>query len=394
MSFFAILKHIRFQDFLDVLFLSIITYYLYVWFRDTKAFRALIGLLALGVIYTAARAWGLFLTTWMFQILWQVLIILLIILFQSEIRQVLERFNPMKTVGWRRTPVIDDWEDQLAEACFDLSERQIGAIVIVERTHRVDELVTGGVPLEAPPTREILLSIFEKSAPLHDGAIVVRRGRIVEVGCFLPLSSADAIPQSWGTRHRAAIGISERSDAWAVVVSEERGEISVARAGALSSVENGKMLSEILASAVVQTDPTGQSFQKRILTLLRYNWREKLTSLALVVAVWMLLAGQQNFEADLYVPIDLRHLPDGIALVEPAKPEIRVTVRGLRKDASTIIPKDVRLRLDLSNAVAGTFNYRILESQVILPTPQVDVVRVDPKELRLVFAPKPAPASE
>ena len=90
MSILAILQHIRFQDILDILFLSIVTYHLYIWFRDTKAFRVLVGLLGLGLIFTAARAWGLFLTTWMFQILWQVLIILLIILFQPEIRQVLE----------------------------------------------------------------------------------------------------------------------------------------------------------------------------------------------------------------------------------------------------------------------------------------------------------------
>ncbi|UCF91093.1 MAG: hypothetical protein JSW39_22875, partial [Desulfobacterales bacterium] len=127
MSLVAIFSYIRFQDILDVIILSIFSYHLYVWFQNTKAFRALVGLLALGVIYTAARAWGLFLTTWIFQILWQVLIIMLIILFQPEIRQVLERFNPLKKLGWHRYPIGEAWEGKLAQSCFEMAKRRIGA---------------------------------------------------------------------------------------------------------------------------------------------------------------------------------------------------------------------------------------------------------------------------
>ena len=98
MHFFSIIGDLRFQDVLDVLFLTVVAYHLFMWFRGTKAFKALIGLLVLGSVYTMANFWGLFLTTWVFQILWQVLIILIIILFQSEIRQVLERVNPIQTI--------------------------------------------------------------------------------------------------------------------------------------------------------------------------------------------------------------------------------------------------------------------------------------------------------
>lgn len=393
MSVVAILNHIRLQDVVDVLFLSIVTYYLYVWFRNTKAFRALVGLLVLGVIYTAAKAWGLFLTTWMFQILWQVLIILLIILFQREIRQVLERFNPLKTIGWRRQPASNAWQKNLAEACFELSGRRIGAIVIIERTNRVDELVTGGVPLEASPHTEILQSVFEKAAPLHDGAVILRQGRIVEAGCFLPLSSTDSLPQKWGTRHRAALGISERCDAWAIVVSEEKGEVCVARSGQLDPVKTPEALVDMLLSAFVPKAPSGQSVQVRLKIMLRHNWREKLGSLALVATVWLLLAGQQNFEVTFNVPVELRNLPPGLAVVDPVGPEVRVTVRGLRKDASTIVPKDVRVRLDVFSANPGTYSYRILQNQVTLSNPQVSVVRIEPTELSVAFARKPRTGS-
>ena len=101
MHLFAIITNLRFQDVLDILFLTVFVYHLYLWFWGTKAFKALVGLLALGIVFTMARFWGLFLTTWVFQILWQVLVLLIIILFQSEIRQVLERVNPLKMIGLR-----------------------------------------------------------------------------------------------------------------------------------------------------------------------------------------------------------------------------------------------------------------------------------------------------
>ena len=101
MHFFSIIANLRFQDVVDILFLTVVAYHLYLWFRGTKAFKALVGLLILGIVYTLARSWGLFLTTWVFQIFWQVLVILLIILFQSEIRQVLERVNPLQVIGLR-----------------------------------------------------------------------------------------------------------------------------------------------------------------------------------------------------------------------------------------------------------------------------------------------------
>ena len=103
MHLFSIIANLRVQDILDILFLTVIVYYLYRWFWGTKAFKALVGLLALGIVFTLARFWGLFLTTWVFQILWQVLIVLIIILFQSEIRQVLERVNPLQVIGLRPT---------------------------------------------------------------------------------------------------------------------------------------------------------------------------------------------------------------------------------------------------------------------------------------------------
>ncbi|MBW1699284.1 MAG: DNA integrity scanning protein DisA nucleotide-binding domain protein [Deltaproteobacteria bacterium] len=210
MHLFAIISHIRLQDVIDILFLAAVAYHLYLWFQGTKALKALIGLAALGMIYTVAQLWGLFLTTWMFQILWQVLIILLIILFQSEIRQVLERINPLRAFGWRRNFAPAEWIRNFSEGCFMLAKRSIGALIILERSDNAEEWFTGGMALEAIPGPELLQSIFQKGSLLHDGAVLIRGGRVVLVGAYLPLSSAEELPKTWGTRHRAAIGLSER----------------------------------------------------------------------------------------------------------------------------------------------------------------------------------------
>lgn len=388
MQFLAIVSHIRFEDVLDILFLSIVTYHLYHWFQNTKALRMLVGLLALGFIYTLAQSWGLFLTTWMFQILWQVLIILLIILFQSEIRQVLERVNPLKTLGWHKGAAPAAWIESLTEACFNMARRRIGALVIIERTNRVEEWITDKTYLEGDPTPAVLLSIFQKESPLHDGAVLIRSGRVVAASCYLPLSSTEGLPQQWGTRHRAGLGLSERCDAWSVVVSEQRGEVSLARAGAMETIKEPAQLSQTLQEFEQSANSAEQTFMQKVRSLALNRWRLKLGCLALVSIVWLLLAGQQDFEVRISVPVQLRNLPRHLEIVEPLKPSVHLTVRGLRKDASTFSSKDVQIRLDLSNASLELNTYRINRNQIVLPSGLIELVRIEPSELVFAFREK------
>jgi diadenylate cyclase len=225
MAYLGVLESFQVRDAIDILFMSVVIYHLYAWFRGTQAFKALIGLVGLGVIYTGAQLWGLFLTTWSFQILWQVLIILLIILFQSEIRQALERVNPLRIIGFHTIPKSTDWIPRFVEAVFTMAEQRIGALLVIERTDRLQGWVTACFPVSGPPTPELLVSLFQKNSPLHDGAALVRGGKVFSASCscYLPLTSAEGLPNEWGTRHRAALGLSERCDAWVVVISEERG---------------------------------------------------------------------------------------------------------------------------------------------------------------------------
>ncbi len=394
MNTLRMIAHIRFQDVLDILFLTIVAYYLYVWFRGTKAFKALAGLLALAIIYTAARAWGLFLTTWMFEILWQVLIILLIILFQAEIRQVLERVDPLRKIGLRRHSKPAEWIEDFTQGIFSLAERKIGGLAIIERLDKVDEFITAGTTLEGDPTPELLLTVFQKESPLHDGAVLIREGKVVAAACYLPLSSDEELPKHWGTRHRAALGLSQRCDAMVVVVSEERGEVSLGRGGELATMENQERFSQVVHEAITLPTPEAKGWWETIRLLLVPRWRLKLGTLAIVSLVWLMLAGQQDFEVTINVPVEFKNLPEHMEIVESMKPSVKITARGLRKDASTLNARTVQVELDVSSAKLGRKTYRISPSQAVLPGERIDVVRIEPTEFVLEFRQKEQKAAE
>ena len=312
----SVFRQVRFQDVLDIIFLSFVAYHLYIWFYETKAFKALVGLLGLGIIYSVAQSWGLFLTTWVFQILWQVLIILLIILFQPEIRQVLEKVNPFYSLGWRKSVGRVPWIESFCKTIFELGTQRTGALILFERKDRLQEFVTGGISFEADPTREVIVSIFQKHSPLHDGAVLMHNGRITMAACFLPLTLREGVAKEWGTRHRSAIGITERCDAWALVVGE------------LEPIKGPEQLEAKLKELLTPSTPESTDRLQKVKQLILNRWRIKLATLAIVSVIWFSFAGQQNVEVTLDIPLTIQNLSPQLE-VEPANQNVTITARGL-----------------------------------------------------------------
>jgi uncharacterized protein (TIGR00159 family) len=389
MNTIALIANLRIQDVLDILFLTVLAYHLYLWFRGTKAFKALIGLFALGVVFTIAQTWGLFLTTWVFQILWQVLVILLIILFQSEIRQALEKFDPLRTLGLRKTAQPGQWTQELSDAVFALAERKLGALIIIERSERVEECVTSGQTLEGKPTPEILSSIFQKESPLHDGAILIKEGRIQLVACYLPLSPEEGLPQEWGTRHRAAMGLSERCDALLIVVSEERGEVTLIVERKVFHPATAGVMSQMLLDALRPASREPVPWKEKIRPLFLNQWKAKYGTLLLVLVFWLLLAGQQDFEVTFAVPLEVRNVPAAMKIAEPLDPKVRIRVRGLRKDASVLSEKNVHAELDLSPAATGRRSFALTRDLFMLPNERVYIVSIEPSQITFKFQETP-----
>lgn len=385
MNLFAILSNIGLPDLLDILLISIVSYQLFNWFWGTKAFKALIGIVLLIGIFILAKSWGLFLTTWVFQILWQVFVILLIILFQKEIRQMLERFNPLKTIGLKQKKAANGWIPAFANWAFDAAKKRIGAVIVFERTDRVFDLITKGIAMECDPQPEILNSIFYKESPLHDGAILISGGKILKTSCYLPLSTREDLPQEWGTRHRAALGLSEQCNAWMLVISEERGEVSFAFDNDIKKIKNENELCSRLEDEVLEFKEKETDIKGKILSWFTKRYQIKLAVLGLVFILWLAFAGQQNFEKKIDLPLTLKNIPAGIMVAEPVNPYISVTCRGLRKDVSLLNGNNVITSLDLSSAKRGKFFYTITTGNLTLPNDRIYIVDVNPSKIEFKF---------
>ena len=190
---------IRWQDIADIIIMSFLVYHLYGWFRHTKAFQVVIGLGSLGVVYIVTKNLGFFMTSWILQELGTALFVLIIVIFQSEIRQALYRISPLRSIFGRQDPVPSVDLGELVEAVSSLADSHTGAIIVFQRSEPIDEYLSNGIPVESSMSGELIGCIFKDGSPLHDGALIIRNGKITQASCHLPLSTNSEIPQQYGT---------------------------------------------------------------------------------------------------------------------------------------------------------------------------------------------------
>jgi diadenylate cyclase len=257
-SFFAPFEGFHWRDAIDILALALIFFALFRFVRDRRAGKLLRGILVMVVIYAASVLLDLSALRYLMDGFFGYGVIALAIIFQPELRSVMERIGSvpalhgLKNIGSEQKHMTLNTAgvDAIVDAVKDMSYVKTGALVVIERTTRIGEYIRTGTTLNADLTPELLKAVFFDKAPLHDGAVIVRNGRIYAAGCYLPLSEQTDIFKGLGTRHRAAIGLSEQSDSVIVVVSEETGTISVAYKGELfrefTSVSLRRKLFELL----------------------------------------------------------------------------------------------------------------------------------------------------
>jgi len=230
-----ILRQIRWQDLIDVIIVSIVVYRLLLIIRGTRAAQMLIGLGVLLVASLISRYIGLYTLDWILQGFWAYIVIALIVLFRPEIRKVLAQMGEASFLpAFARAEELKS-HDEIVRAAVSLANRKIGALIVIERDTTLQDFIEIGVPIDAKVSRELLLSIFHPTSPIHDGAVIIRGNRILAAGCFLPITLSTDLDKEFGTRHRAAIGITEESDAVAIVVSEETGRISMVMPDAIET---------------------------------------------------------------------------------------------------------------------------------------------------------------
>lgn len=218
---------------LDILVVAVIIYGFLKVVRGTHGVQILLGAAVLGGFFYLARLIGLTMVNWLFSTLLPYAVFGLIVVFQGEIRQALARVGRQLRLKRVASPMGSESYDDIVLAANLFSQNQTGALIVIEREIGLRTYIESGVPLDAHLSYDLLATVFRPSAPLHDGAVIIQKDRVAAAACFLPLSMNPVLSTQLGTRHRAAIGITEETDAVAVVVSEETGSIALAVAGTI-----------------------------------------------------------------------------------------------------------------------------------------------------------------
>lgn len=379
---------VRWQDVVDVVVLTTVLYRLYLWLRGTVAIQVLLGMLVIAAAAFAADQVGLMLTSYVLRGVGAVAALAVVVVFRDEIRRGLGRVNPVR--WWRARRGLADGHAPsiartIADGAFALARERVGALIVLPGTDALDEHLTGGIDIDAVPSPELFEAIFHTSSPIHDGAAVMRGGRIRRAGCFLPVSARADLPDHLGSRHRAALGLSEHADAAVVVVSEERGEVAVVVGGALAAAPSAEALAERIvalrgspaAGPVSVRGPAGRHRVRDSVALVLIA--------ALVVGAWYVVVGEPGTVVTRTVSVELRNVPEVLEANPPRPDRVAVHVRGPRTRLDTLGPGDVQAWVDLAGAHAGRTHFRLhasapagIEITEIVP-PEV-LVRLRPSE--------------
>lgn len=241
-----ILRQIRWQDILDIALVSVILYQVFLIIKGTRAARMLVGVGVLILVSVFAKYFQLYTMDWILQSFWSQVVIVLIIVFQQEIRRALAQMG--ESSFFQNFTSAEELKslEEIVRAAVACANRKIGALIVIERDVSLKEYVEVGTPLDAKVNKDLLLSIFHPTSPIHDGAVIIRGNRVIAAGCFLPIKLGTDMSKSLGTRHRAGFGLTEETDAVAIIVSEETGHISLAMNGKMDSHVDMGTLRDIL----------------------------------------------------------------------------------------------------------------------------------------------------
>ena len=262
------------QDALDILLMAFIVYELISLVMRSRVKQLMFGLVIVVIAYLVARAIGLRTVSYVFSNLFQVGVIVLVIMFQPELRRALEKVGSSKTklnLFDNTSELMSEWQyaiNAICEACEHMSASRTGALIVIERGISLSDISNSGTIIDSDISANLIETIFYEGSPLHDGAVTVKDGRLQAAGCVLPLTTRMDIDRDMGTRHRAGIGMSENSDAVVVIVSEETGIISLARNGNLQRHFSRATLKDLLVNELIPEPAEKQPLLPKIKSLL------------------------------------------------------------------------------------------------------------------------------
>lgn len=380
-SLIAFLSTIRWQDLVDIVINSYILFRVYVLFQGTNAFRVLVGITLLWILQEVAASIGLILTSWAIRGITAAAAIIIIVVFRNEIRTALQIRN-LKTFLWgspnrqEAAPL-----EVIAETAFQMGKKRIGALMVFPGKEDLTEVIHGGIRWNGTVSQEMLMSIFWPKNPVHDGAIIIDGNHVVEVGVLLPLSQRQDLPTYYGTRHRAAAGLAERTDALVVIVSEERGRVTIAKDDLVKTITHPDELVQALKRHLNMYDDVPAKFQKKRRFKLA---TAAVLSLLIMTGIWFGFTRSQDTIVALNVPVEYLSRPTAYEILDTSTDEARLQLYGSSALVRSLRQGQVQVQVDLSKATEGKNTYTITQDNIVLP-PGVFLHKVDPPVIEVTL---------
>ncbi|OGF74716.1 hypothetical protein A3J56_03210 [Candidatus Giovannonibacteria bacterium RIFCSPHIGHO2_02_FULL_46_20] len=378
-------RNIYIADFLDVAIIALFIYGVIVLFKQTHSLPAFFGIATLAVLYWVAQAFDLYLTSLALQVFFGTFLVVLVVIFQQELRRFFEFIAiwgthqyPKKSAALTSKPI-----QEILQACAHLARERIGGLIVLVGNESIDRHLNGGKQIDGIISEELLLSIFDPDSPGHDGAVIIQKDRIDQFGAHLPLSHNFKEIGKHGMRHSAALGITEQSDGLAIIISEEKGAVSVAREGRLTALKNIDELERHIQQFLKEHFPEAiELFWER---MLRRNSTEKVVAVVLASALWFFVSyPTETVNREFAVPIGYRNLSQTM-LIEDANPkEFAVTLSGRgERIFEQLDPKALEVVIDGKSIQSGANKFRIIESMVARPA-NFSVITILPTELQII----------
>jgi diadenylate cyclase len=383
-TYFPLSSNIYISDFLDVTIIAILLYTLFIFFKSTKANMVLVGILIAFGLYVLSKTLNLYLTFITLRYFVGVSLVILVIIFQNEIRKY---FEFLGLVGSRQIKVgpftpKSPSTTELVQACVQMAQANIGALIVIQGKDALDSFLEGGTELDGIISEDIIHSIFDPHSDGHDGALIISNNRIVKFGAHLPLSTNFREIGKHGTRHGAALGLAENSDALCIIVSEEKGKISVAREGKLKTLTQfddlQKEVEKFIKAKFTQTPKRTYGH------FIKHNLSMKVLAAVVAMIIWFFTAYQAGISQKTFdVPVVFSEIPQN-SIIEDLNPKtVKVTLTGRGDTVFSDISEDnLSINLDIDTLQTGVNKKEISRKNINLPA-NISMVEFDPPSVLL-----------
>jgi diadenylate cyclase len=362
-KFIYLILSLRWQDIIDIGLVSYILFRFYVLFRGTNAFRVLIGMTILWFFQQIAVSMGLIVTSWVVQGVVTLGAFIIIVIFRNEIRTVLLARN-LKFIFWGvSSKIVTSTIETIVQSVFDMARRNCGALIVLPGREDLEDVIQKGIPWQGEMSKEMILSIFWPQNPVHDGAAIIQGDQITQVSAILPLSRRDDLPSYYGTRHRAALGLAETTDALIIAISEERGDVVAAQDSQLKVIKQKRRLEQILQQHMgTAAKKSRESIKERLMVT-----AAALISIIFVTAVWFSVSKGVDTLATLETPVVYMNRDPAMEIIRTSSNTVSLELGGSGALIKSIKPDQIQVKLDLSKSKIGPNSFTITRESISLP---------------------------